>query len=124
MIDARIREIHKNRDKVPGPTQVPLESTLQETRGFPINAYLENEAVLQDEASDTEDEHQDQWEDQAPNNNDAPWLWQLHQFRDLEACEVVDGKERQEHLTAHERRFESTLFSISVGIITRMSTRQ
>ena len=63
-------------------------------------SYLENEAIPQDEAGDGIHHNEDQGQDEAPHNDDAPRLWQLHQLCDLKACEVIDSKQRQQHLQA------------------------
>ena len=59
---------------------------------------LEDEAIFQDDSGEGVDEEEDEGQDEAPHNHNAPRLWQLHQLCDLKAGEVIQSKECQQRL--------------------------
>ena len=63
-----------------------------------MTAHPENEIVLEDEVGEAGHEDEDGWEHKAPQEYDAVRLWQLHQIGDLEAGDVINGKQRCQSL--------------------------
>ncbi len=63
-------------------------------------SHLEDQVVLEDKVCDACYEDEEGREDSAPEEDDAVWLWQLHQVGYLEACDVIDRKQSQQSLQA------------------------
>ena len=63
-----------------------------------VAAHLENEVVLENEVGKASNKDEDGWEDCSPQEDDAVGLWQLDQVGDLEACDVIHSKQRQQCL--------------------------
>ncbi len=87
--------------KVFGMMQQGSENQLRSQQsGLP---HLEDQVVLEDKVCDACYEDEEGREDSTPQEDDAVWLWQLHQVGYLEACDVVHRKQSQQGLQAMRR---------------------
>lgn len=63
-------------------------------------AHLEDEVVPENKVGDAGYENEDGREDSSPQENDTVRLWQLYQVSNLEASDVIYGKECKQGLQA------------------------
>lgn len=74
-------------------TIVPLRNIVLMCPCTMVPTHLEDKVVFEHKVGDAGHKNEDGWEDSSPKENDPIGLRQLHQVGDLEASDVINGKE-------------------------------